>query len=59
MPKCLDCSNTSKFSYEEGSYNEAEYNEAGDLVDVTYKTYDAPYNGICLVCQSNNIEGRL
>lgn len=59
MPKCLDCSNTSKFSYQEDSYNEAEYNENGDLVDVFYKDYYSITNAKCMSCESPNIEGDL
>ena len=59
MPKCLDCGNTSKFSYQENSYNEAEYNEAGDLLDVFYKDYYAVTDAKCMSCESPNIEGDL
>lgn len=59
MPKCLDCSNTIKFSYNENSYNEAEYNEAGELMDVFYKDYYPITDAKCLSCQSTNIEGEL
>ena len=59
MPKCLDCGNNKSFSYREDSYNEAEYNEAGELVDVIYKEFMDVVMGMCLVCNSENIEGKL
>jgi hypothetical protein len=58
MPKCLECDNTSKFSYTENSYNEAEYNQNG-LVDVVYKDYYPISDAKCMVCGSGHIEGDL
>ena len=59
MPKCLDCNNTTTFTYMENSYNEAVYDAVGDLEDVTYKEYHEVTEGTCKECQSTNIEGNL
>ena len=59
MPKCLDCNNTTTFTYDESSYNEAIYDSEGDLEDVTYKEYHSITEGTCKECQSTNIEGAL
>jgi hypothetical protein len=59
MPKCLDCDNTTTFTYMENSYNEAVYDSVGDLEDVTYKEYHEVTEGTCKECQSTNIEGKL
>lgn len=59
MPKCLDCSNTVRFSYTETSYNEATYDGDGNLKDVDYKSYDPVTDGKCMECESSNIEGDL
>jgi hypothetical protein len=59
MPKCLDCNNTRSFSFREDSYNEAYYDSEGNLEEVVYKDFDNVRNGICLSCQSTNIEGDL
>jgi hypothetical protein len=59
MPKCLDCNNTTTFTYMENSYNEAIYDSEGDLHDVTYKEYHDITEGTCKECQSTNIEGKL
>jgi len=59
MPKCLDCNNTTTFTYMENSYNEAIYDSEGDLADVVYKEYHDVEEGTCKECQSTNIEGKL
>ena len=59
MPKCLDCDNTTTFTYMESSYNEAVYDSVGDLEDVTYKEYYDVTEGTCKECESTNIEGKL
>jgi len=59
MPKCLDCNNTTTFTYMEDSYNEAIYDSEGDLQDVTYKEYTEVREGKCKDCNSTNIEGKL
>ena len=59
MPKCLDCKNTTTFTYMESSYNEAVYDSEGDLQDVTYKEYNDVTDGKCKECDSTNIEGKL
>ena len=59
MPKCLDCDNTTTFTYVESSYNEAVYDSVGDLADVTYKEYSDVTEGTCKECSSTNIEGKL
>ena len=57
MPKCMECYNTTKFSYMENSYNEAEYNEAGELVDVVYKEFHDVTESTCMVCNSTDVKG--
>ena len=59
MPKCLDCGNTTRFTYMENSYNEAEYDEQGELEDVFYKEFHDVEEGTCKECDSTNIEGKL
>jgi hypothetical protein len=59
MPKCLDCSNTVRFSYMENSYNEATYDAAGNLEDVDYKEYHDVTEAKCMECESDRIEGDL
>ena len=59
MPKCLNCGNTSKFTYMENSYNEAEYDEAGELMDVFYKEFHEVEEGTCKECYSTDIVGKL
>jgi hypothetical protein len=59
VPKCLDCNNIVKFSYNENSYNEAEYNSEGELIDVTYKEYFEIDSPKCMICESNNVEGEI
>ena len=59
MPKCLDCDNTTTFTYVESSYNEAVYDSVGDLEDVTYKEYSDVTEGTCKECNYTNIEGKL
>lgn len=59
MPKCLDCNNTTTFTYMEDSYNEVTYNVEGGLEDVSYKTYSDPREGSCKECSSTRIEGKL
>jgi hypothetical protein len=59
MPKCLDCNNTTTFTYMEDSYSEAVYDQSGELADVPYKEYHEVREGTCKECQSTNIEGKL
>lgn len=59
MPKCLDCSNTERFSYMEDSYNEAVYDSEGEMIDNVYKEYHKVREGKCMECESTNIEGEL
>ena len=59
MPKCLDCNNTTTFTYMEDSYSEAVYDQSGELADVLYKEYHEVREGTCKECQSTNIEGKL
>jgi hypothetical protein len=59
MPKCLNCGNTSKFTYMENSYNEAEYDEAGELIDVFYKEYHELEEVTCKECYSSDVQGKL
>ncbi len=59
MPRCLECGNTTRFSYMENSYNEATYDVNGSLEDVTYKSYDPVTDAKCMQCESSNVEGEL
>jgi len=59
MPRCLDCINIFKFSYQENSYNEAEYDLGGNLVDVVYKDYYPLTDIKCMECGSSRVEGEL
>ena len=59
MPKCLNCGNTSKFTYMENSYNEAEYDESGELVDVFYKEFHELEEVACKECYSSDVQGKL
>ena len=59
MPKCLDCNNSTTFTYMEDSYNEAVYDHSGELADVTYKEYHDIREATCKECDSTNIEGKI
>lgn len=61
MAKCLDCNQTHIFWYTEVGHKLGIYNNDGILEDVQEDYYEdvLTSSGICGVCKSANVEGKL